>query len=191
MITYRTSSVKIDVFQCNRSKLIVPQPREVQLSHFALCRTSLVSRRRYHLNRRYGSITGNMQQDTATILYIYIYIYMSVLFMLAVPHHIKYPISPISSEQKESWRCAVFCWTVGPCKWTTCFMPKVSTCFHVTSTPFFMLAVPYQHASNPLLGADQGGIEWGGGGGGPRVGLYRTMRQTAQTAQTAHTAQTA
>ena len=42
-------------------------------------------------------------------------------------------------------------------------MPKVSTCFHVTSTPFFMLAVPYQHASNPFLGADQGGIEWGGG----------------------------
>ena len=35
-------------------------------------------------------------------------------------------------------------------------------CFHVTSTPFFMLAVPYQHASNPFLGADQGGIEWGG-----------------------------
>ena len=36
-------------------------------------------------------------------------------------------------------------------------------CFHVTSTPFFMLAVPYQHASNPFLAADQGGIEWGGG----------------------------
>ena len=47
-------------------------------------------------------------------------------------------------------------------EWTTCFMPKVSTCFPVTSTPFFMLAVPYQHASNPFLGADQGGIEWGG-----------------------------
>ena len=30
----------------------------------------------------------------------------------------------------------------------------------------FVLAVPYQHASNPFLGADQGGIEWGGGGGG-------------------------
>ena len=68
-----------------------------------------------------------------------------------------------SRLQKESWRCAVFCWTVGPCKWTTCFMPKVSKCFHVTSTPFFMLAVPYQHASNPVLGADQGGIERGGG----------------------------
>ena len=101
--------------------------------------------------------------------------------MLAVPHHIKYPISPISSEQKESWRCAVFCWTVGPCKWTTCFMPKVSTCFHVTSTPFFMLAVPYQHASNPLLGADQGGIEWGGEGGGAReldcTGLWGKPRK--------------
>ena len=55
-------------------------------------------------------------------------------------------------------------------------MPKVSTCFHVTSTPFFMLAVPYQHASNPFLGADQGGIEWGGA---PRDGLLGTMRQKA------------
>ena len=32
-------------FQCSRSKRKVPQPREVQLSHFALCRTCLRSRR--------------------------------------------------------------------------------------------------------------------------------------------------
>jgi len=58
-------------------------------------------------------------------------------------------------------------------------MPKVSTCFHVSSTPFFVYAVPYQHASNPFLGADQGGIE-GGGGGGPHTfdtwRLYRKPR---------------
>ena len=93
-------------FQCNRSKLIVPQPREVQLSHFAVCRTSLVSRRHWHLNGRYGSITGNMQQDTATIVYIYIYIYILCLwFMLAVPHHIKYPISPISTCADSFFGC--------------------------------------------------------------------------------------
>ena len=43
-------------------------------------------------------------------------------------------------------------------------------CFHVTSTPFFMLAVPYQHASNPFLGADQGESNGGGARGLDRCG---------------------
>ena len=55
-------------------------------------------------------------------------------------------------------------------------MPKVSTCFHVTSTPFFVLAVPYQHASTRTRGESKGGGEGGGSHTFDTWRLYRKPR---------------
>ena len=97
---HRTSSVKIDVFSMQQVQTHSASTERGSVE--SLCLVQDLSGQPPALASEWKIWIHNWQYATRHshyILYLYIYI-LCLWFMLAVPHHIKYPISPISSDMR-------------------------------------------------------------------------------------------
>jgi hypothetical protein len=102
---HRTSSVKIDVFSMQQVQTRSASTERGSVE--SLCLVQDLSGQPPALASEWKIWIHTWQYATRRnhyILYIYKYIYIFFIlclwFTLAVPHHIKYPISPISSDMR-------------------------------------------------------------------------------------------
>ena len=100
---HRTSSVKIDVFSMQQVQTHSASTERGSVE--SLCLVQDLSGQPPALASEWKIWIHNWQYATRHSHYI-IYIYILCLwFMLAVPHHIKYPISPISTCADSFFGC--------------------------------------------------------------------------------------